>query len=191
MKDALFVDFNGTLSDDEPLLARIYAELIDGLTVDAYFERYLGWTDEAIFRDAVGTDDVDAAIAERVDRYCALTAGGETILPAARDAIVWATERVPVVVVTSAFRREVEPGLAAAALDLKLVTIEDVGAPKPDPEPYARACALVGVAPGAAVAIEDSATGVQSARAAGVACARLGVDIPALTRDAVAALLER
>ncbi len=129
MKDALFVDFNGTLSDDERLLARIYAELIDGLTVDTYFERYLGWTDEAIFRDAFGTDDVGAAITERVDRYCALTAGGETILPAAREAIAWAAERVPVVVVTSAFRREVEPGLAAAALDLKLVTIEDVGAP--------------------------------------------------------------
>ena len=191
MKDALFVDFNGTLSDDEPLLARIYAEMIDGLTVEGYFARYLGWTDEAIFRDAFGRDDVDALIAERVDRYCTETAGGQTIHDSARDAMAWAAARVPVVVVTSAFRREVEAGLAAAGLDLVLVTIEDVAAPKPAAEPYARACELVAVAPGSAVAIEDSTTGVEAARAAGVECVQLGVDITSLDRDTVERLLER
>ena len=46
MPDALLVDYNGTLSDDEPLLAQIYSELVPGLTVDEYFAHWLGRTDE-------------------------------------------------------------------------------------------------------------------------------------------------
>ena len=192
MREALLLDYNGTLSDDELLLAQIYAEMIDGLTVDLYFTRYLGWTDEEIFRDALGRDDVDAFVTGRVDRYCELAAVRPTITPAARDAVSWALERIPVVVVTSAFRREVQPSLASVGLDgVRLVTIEDVVHPKPDPEPYLRACELAGIASESAVAVEDSATGVRSARAAGIECLQLGVDIAALTRETVEELIAR
>ena len=44
---------------------------------------------------------------------------------------------------------------------------DDVIFGKPDPEPYATAAAALGVATGDCVAIEDSPTGVASARAAG------------------------
>jgi beta-phosphoglucomutase-like phosphatase (HAD superfamily) len=49
-----------------------------------------------------------------------------------------------------------------------LVTRDDVVAAKPAPEPYLCAAGLLGVAPGAALALEDSANGVRSAAAAGV-----------------------
>ncbi|WP_159711140.1 HAD family hydrolase [Geminicoccus flavidas] len=48
------------------------------------------------------------------------------------------------------------------------VTLDDVTEGKPGPEPYARACALIGVPPERAVAVEDSITGLMSARAAGL-----------------------
>lgn len=51
-----------------------------------------------------------------------------------------------------------------------VVTGGDVSDKKPHPACYLRALDRLGVAPGAAVAIEDSATGLASARAAGLAC---------------------
>lgn len=61
--------------------------------------------------------------------------------------------------------------LAAAGVPNAFDAIVDsavAGAPKPAPHPYGHACALLGVDPGKAIAIEDSATGVASARAAGL-----------------------
>jgi beta-phosphoglucomutase-like phosphatase (HAD superfamily) len=43
----------------------------------------------------------------------------------------------------------------------------DVSEPKPHPEPYLRAAALIGADPAACVALEDSPNGVRSALAAG------------------------
>jgi len=44
---------------------------------------------------------------------------------------------------------------------------DDVGQGKPHPEAYTRACAALGVPPGACLAVEDSPSGVASARSAG------------------------
>jgi beta-phosphoglucomutase-like phosphatase (HAD superfamily) len=44
---------------------------------------------------------------------------------------------------------------------------EDVQRGKPDPEPYLRAAALLGVPPPGCVVLEDSPTGIAAARAAG------------------------
>ncbi len=51
-----------------------------------------------------------------------------------------------------------------------VVTGADVGEKKPDPACYLEALDRLGVSPAAAVAIEDSATGLASARRAGLAC---------------------
>ena len=52
----------------------------------------------------------------------------------------------------------------------QLVTIEHVEAAKPAPDLYLRATELLGVDPGDAIALEDSPSGVQSAKAAGLFC---------------------
>lgn len=49
-------------------------------------------------------------------------------------------------------------------------TADDVTAVKPDPELYRRAVANLGVAPGEALAIEDSVNGVLAAKRAGLFC---------------------
>ena len=51
-----------------------------------------------------------------------------------------------------------------------VVTGADVAEKKPHPGCYLQALEGLGVSPGAAVAVEDSATGLRSARAAGLAC---------------------
>jgi HAD superfamily hydrolase (TIGR01509 family) len=47
---------------------------------------------------------------------------------------------------------------------------QDLGAPKPAPDLYLHAAAVLGVAPGACVVVEDSPTGARAARAAGIRC---------------------
>ena len=92
---ALVFDFNGTLSHDEPLLARIYGELFAGygrpLSAQEYFDELAGLSDEEIVRRWLGAGHpaADDAIRERVDRYCAL-ADGSTVPEEVRAAVQYA-----------------------------------------------------------------------------------------------------
>ena len=54
-----------------------------------------------------------------------------------------------------------------------VLTREDYGRSKPDPEPYLTACARAGLLPGACLAVEDSVRGVTSAVLAGLAVAAI------------------
>ena len=49
-----------------------------------------------------------------------------------------------------------------------VVCSDEVAEPKPAPDLYLRACTVLGGNPADAIALEDSSTGVASARAAGV-----------------------
>ena len=49
-------------------------------------------------------------------------------------------------------------------------TTGDEGRPKPEPDIYLLACSRLGIAPGQAVALEDSPLGVRAAKAAGLTC---------------------
>jgi len=157
-------DFNGTLSDDEPVLARVYMELIPGLTEAEYFARLAGHTDERIF---AGDEEL---IAARVARYIELVADGSTVDDESRAAIRHAAKRVPVALVSAALREEIEAVLGAAGIRdcfSAVVAQDDITRGKPDPEPYLRAAELLGIEPHELVAFEDTDVGVASAKAAG------------------------
>lgn len=173
MPAAVAFDFNGTLSDDEPLLARIYVEMAAergvAFTVEDYFRDLVGHTDEEIFARLLGSRD-RALIEERVDRYCALAGDGRTISAAARDAVAFASARVPVAVVSAALRRELDTVLAGAGIASHLALVvsqDDVQRGKPDPECYALAAEGLGVDPGELLVFEDTEIGAAAAQAAG------------------------
>jgi HAD superfamily hydrolase (TIGR01509 family) len=74
---------------------------------------------------------------------------------------------IPRGLVTSAQRQIMAAVLASTGLAFAVTVCgEDVRAGKPGPEPYQRAAALLGEAPGDCVALEDSPNGVASALAA-------------------------
>ena len=73
--------------------------------------------------------------------------------------------------VSNSGRRVVDANIAALGIGDMIafsISLDDVMAGKPDPEPYRRAAQLLAVAPEEVVAVEDSATGAASARAAGL-----------------------
>jgi HAD superfamily hydrolase (TIGR01509 family) len=86
---------------------------------------------------------------------------------------------VPVAVASNSQREFVERTLASAGLHSAfddgahgpfdaVVSVDDVAHPKPAPDIYLEACRRLGVAPGECAALEDSATGVAAAAAAGM-----------------------
>jgi beta-phosphoglucomutase len=168
-------DFNGTLSDDEPVICRIVMELFAEqgrpLSAQEYYDELAGLSDEVIVRKWLGRDD-PALIEERIARYRAVVADGSSISPAKREAVRYAAARVPVAVVTGAVRAEVDPVVAAAGLADVLTTIvsaDDVANSKPHPEGYLRALELLdGVAAGEIAVFEDTEAGVAAAKAAGM-----------------------
>lgn len=185
---AVVFDFNGTLSHDEPVLYAIYAELFAEhgrpLTEGDYYGALAGNTEEAIIGGwlGVGGDELAALVEERIDRYVR-RADGSTIPETLREAVRHAAARVPVALVSGAYRREIEPVLERAGLVdavTAVVAADDVTRGKPDPEGYVRALAALGdgLAPGDVVAFEDTEAGIASARSAGLRCVAVRGTLP-------------
>jgi HAD superfamily hydrolase (TIGR01509 family) len=187
---AVIFDFNGTLSQDEPILYAIFSELFAEygrpLAEEEYFEQLAGLSDPEIVRTWLGADHpaVDEAIERRIARYRELAADGLTVTPAVREAVRYAAERVPVAVVSGAARAEIQPVLEAAGLAESVgavVAEEDATEGKPDPAGYLRALELLGegLAASDVLVFEDTEAGVAAAKAAGMRCiAVLGTQGP-------------
>ena len=202
---AICFDFNGTLSNDEPIMCEIFVKLFaehgKPLSAQQYFDELAGYSDPEIVRKWLGHDhpQVDAVIDERIARYRAAVSDGSTVTADVREAVRYAAERVPVAVVSGAARSEIEPVLAAAGLSDVLATIvaaEDVESGKPEPDGYLRALAVLDGGLGAedVLVFEDTEAGVASAKTAGMRCvAVLGTLAPErlAQADAVVERLDR
>ena len=187
---AVAFDFNGTLSQDEPILCAVYREMFSErgrpLAESDYYGTLAGLTEETIIGTWLNVqgDELAALVEERIERYLARAGHGETVSAAVRDAVAYAAARVPVAVVSGAFRREIEPVLRGAGLDRHvtvLVAADDVEHGKPDPEGYLRARSALAddLRAHEIVAFEDTQAGVASAKAAGLYCvALLGTHAP-------------
>ena len=174
---AVVFDFNGTLSDDEPVLCEIFMHLFAEhgrpMSAQEYFDRLAGLSDPEIVRTWLGKDhpDVQAVVDERVRRYRAAVADGSTVHEHVREAVRYAAERVPLAICSGAARAEIEPVVDAAGIAdcfRAIVSSDDVVHGKPDPEGYVQALALLGIEPGSALVVEDTEAGIASARTAGV-----------------------
>ena len=185
--EALVFDFNGTLSDDEPLLLSIYQQLFARhgrpLTEEQYVSDLAGNTEEAIIGTWLGVDGplLAVLVQERIDAYKASAASGSTVGAPVREAVRYAAARVPVAIVSGAFRAEIEPVVAAAGIAGELsmiVTADDVEHGKPNPEGYLLAVERLGVDPARTVAFEDTEAGVSSAKDAGLRCLAVRGTLP-------------
>ena len=178
---AVIFDFNGTLSQDEPILCEIFVELFaehgKPMSAQEYFDELAGLSDPEVVRTWLGREhpDVDEVIRERIVRYRAAVADGSSIPDEVKAAVRHAAERVPVAIVSGAAREEIEPVLEAAGLRAAftvLVSSDDVERGKPEPDGYVRALELLDgdLAPADALVFEDTEAGIAAAKAAGMRC---------------------
>jgi len=184
---AVIFDFNGTLSDDEPILYRIYAELFAEhgrpLPERDYYDRLAGLSDPEIVHRWLGRrNDSETVVSQRVARYREAVADGSTITPEVRAAVALAATCVPVAIVSGAAAAEIRPVIAAAGIEdvfATVVTSDDVVCGKPHPEGYEIALRrLAGPAPrlraDEVTVLEDTDAGVAAAKAAGMRCVAVG-----------------
>ncbi len=199
---AIAFDFNGTLSDDEPIMCAIYERLFAEhgrpMSEDDYYGTLAGNTEEAIIGGWLGVegDELAALVAERIRRYQEAVADGGTVTAELRECVRYAAARVPVTVVSGAFREEIEPVLEAAGLAglfSFLVTADDVARGKPDPECYDLLVRRLGdaLAPSDVVAFEDTEAGVASAKGAGVQCIAVRGTLPSDRLSAADEIVDR
>ena len=174
---ALMFDFNGTLSHDEPVLCAIYQRLFAQhgrpLTEEQYYSQLAGLAEEAIIGGWLGVDGplLASLMDERIERYAVEAADGSTVAGPVREAVRYAAARVPVAIVSGAFRAEIVPVVEAAGLATEITAIvaaDDVEHGKPHPEGYLRALERLGVDPTEVIAFEDTEAGIASAKAAGL-----------------------
>ena len=182
---AVIFDFNGTLSDDEPLLLKIYEELFRehlqwSLTPADYYARLAGRSDREIvalvLAEHPDTDPelMPLLLRQRQKRYRELVQQRSPIAAETAQLVHLLADRgVPMAVVTGAQRADVNYVLAHSAVAghfTVVVTEEDVRSGKPDPEGFLVGATALGVTPADVLAFEDSLPGVAAARAAGMRC---------------------
>ena len=89
------------------------------------------------------------------------------------DLLLRLSSTAPVCIVSGSPRRDVEYAVEALGVrDILAFTLasEDYSPGKPDPACYRMAAEQLGLPPGSCVVFEDSAVGIQAAKAAGMQC---------------------
>lgn len=192
---AIVLDFNGTLAQDDhvmaPLFVDVFASVGVPLTIEEYHRELAALPDQEVFELALARAGLagdqrrrDELIRARVDGYRAAVAASQ---PIDEDAIAFvraASRRVALAVASGAFRAEIAFVLDAAGIAEHfdaVVSIDDVTYGKPHPEGFVRALGGLNevlrpdppIAPGEAVAVEDATGGARAARAAGMRVAAI------------------
>ena len=176
--EALIFDLDGVLVDSEPVHWRASQRLFapHKLAMEDY-EPFVGLAIEPYMAWAREHFALHASVEELTGRYSeAVTAEIESgpipPLDGAIELIAAARARgLSVGLASQSIAAWVHPTLRAAGLHGSfdaVVTGDDVEQAKPEPHIYRHTARLLGVAPEACVAVEDSPAGVQSASAAGM-----------------------
>lgn len=177
---AVFWDNDGVLVDTEKLYFQATRELLlrAGVTLtEPLFRRISLLEGRSAFdlAEAKGVPraEIDKLHEERNRRYTELLNGGVRILDGVREALGALQGRVLMGIVTSSRKVHFDAIHSETGLlpwfDFVL-TREDYGLSKPNPEPYLLAVRKSGFAAEECVVIEDSERGLQSALAAGIRC---------------------
>jgi beta-phosphoglucomutase len=177
---ALILDMDGVIVDSNPFHRKVWAEYNRRFGVEtdeSMQQRMYGRRNDDIVRDFFGAHLTDeevrahGAAKERLFRDTIRPAINEALVPGVREFL----ERhrgQPIGMATNAEPANVEFLLDAARLRPYFRAVVDghqVSHPKPHPEIYLRAAELLGAEPGECVVFEDSVTGIEAGRAAGMA----------------------
>ncbi|WP_062215330.1 HAD family phosphatase [Streptomyces sp. NBRC 109706] len=177
LPQAVLLDMDGTLVDTEGFwwdaevevfgaLGHVLAEEHREVVVGGPMTRSAGYLIEVTGAD-IGLDALrdllNEAFLRRLDR-------GVPLMPGARRLLTeLAAHEVPTALVSASHRTVIDRILRSLGPEFFACTVagDDIERTKPHPDPYLTAALRLGAEPARCVAVEDTATGVASAEAAG------------------------
>jgi beta-phosphoglucomutase-like phosphatase (HAD superfamily) len=189
MYDALLFDLDGTLIDTESiaLATGLAAFGAHGHDVGVAFMHALVGKDEPtasrMIRAALPDVDLVGVNSHWRSGFEAGVEAGLPLKPGAEALL--AQTGLPLAIVTSTGRVGAHRKLAIAGISgafAHVVTLDDVTAPKPAPDPYLLAASLLGLPPGRCLVFEDSETGAESAHRAGCVVVQVPDVVPSQGR---------
>lgn len=174
---AVLLDMDGTLVDTEDIWwdaeVSIFAELGHALA-EEYREVVVGGPmarSASFLIEATGADIALAELSGLLNsRFTELLDGTVPMLPGARRLLTeLAAHGVPTALVSASHRRVMDRLLRSIGPENFALTVagDEIGRTKPHPDPYLFAAAGLAAEPARCVVIEDTATGVTAAEAAG------------------------
>jgi HAD superfamily hydrolase (TIGR01509 family) len=187
MIDTILWDHDGVLVSTEHLYFQATAEALAEagvtLTLQQYQQFHLvesrgSWH----LAEHLSETEVDRLRRARNARYIEMLTAGDVLVPGAIALLQRLKSRYRMAVVTSSLKEPFDAIHRSSGLrDVVefVLTNEDYGASKPDPEPYLTAVARLGVAKENCLVVEDSTRGLTAARAAGLRCWIIRSDITA------------
>ena len=185
MIEAIVYDFDGVIVDSEPLHYRSFLRVVEPMGIrfsyETYMRHYIGFDDRDGFRAMAADHGVElgeARLTELIEAkaraFEQVVADGIEPFPGVRELIEATAKAMPIAICSGALRSDIDAILPAVLENgyadwfKAIVTADDVARSKPDPQSYALACERLGVSPASALAIEDTPTGLMSARDAGM-----------------------
>ena len=182
-------DCDGVLVDSEPITNGLMAKEMTAhglpMTREQSIELFVGGTIKSVFEKAksMGAKLPDDWVNGFYDRMIETLASRVKIIPGV-EAVLDRLDaaQIPYCVASNGPMRKMEVTLQATGLWDRLAgrihSAHDVGVAKPDPGLFLHAALLSGAHPRDAVVIEDSASGAQAAKAAGMRCYGFTRDTP-------------
>lgn len=166
---ALLFDLDGVLIDSTPAVARVWHDwaVERGLDPETVVRMAHGRPSRTTIGKLLPGADIDREDRE-VERRELADLDGVVLLPGARELLnILPPERWTIA--TSCTRPLAEVRLRAAGLPIPktMITSSDVKIGKPNPEPYLKAAAKLGVAASDCIVVEDAPAGIRAGKAAG------------------------
>lgn len=182
---ALLCDLDGTLADTEPQHCAGWLEMLQQdyhLTYDVHwFEQWIGTSDRVVADWLINKHElsvtVDTLIGQKQLRFHEMVRKAGKSFPGVLEELAKLSDQFPLAIATNSGRGDTDVVVPALGLDRftdVIVTATDVANLKPAPDIYLLAAERLGVHAGGCVAIEDSAPGGLSAKAAG--CYLIGLN---------------
>lgn len=187
---AVIFDFDGVLVDTEPIHYQAFQEVLRpfhlGYSYERYLEHYIGFDDRDAFREVfhesgceLTGEKLNSLIRLKAEEFKRIVSKSVESFPGA-NALISELQfcNVPMAIASGALKSEIEMILRFLGIGKAfpvIVAADDVNRSKPDPETYMLALEKIktqmlkkDLDPGLCVSIEDTPSGIESAKAAGL-----------------------
>lgn len=181
MIKAILFDMNGVIIDDEHIHEKAFHDTVKGFGIDLSHENYLeccaGRIDEVGYEKIAKKHGkqlpIEKLLRKKSEVYLNLFPTHKKAYDGVVDLIKKLSQNFQLALTSSSSRVEVD--LVLKEFDIAqyfevTISADDVSRGKPDPEPYLTTVEKIDKKPSECVVVEDSASGVRSAKQAGCWC---------------------